>query len=185
NTKRAAQPYNEQLSGQREIYMAKRDLIGIIADTHDNRRAIANAVELFNQRGAGMVFHAGDFIAPFTAIDFSKLQCKMMMVFGNNDGEKIGLYHAFSKLGEIVEGPKTCEYLGKRFILMHEPTCMDELSASHQADVIIYGHTHEIDIRKGETLIINPGEGGGWLTGRATAALLDLTTMDVTIEEIG
>ena len=132
-----------------------------------------------------MVFHAGDFIAPFTAIDFSKLKCKMMMVFGNNDGEKIRLYHAFSKLGEIVEGPKTCEYHGKRFILMHEPTCMDELSTSHKADVIIYGHTHEIDIRKGETLIINPGEAGGWLTGRATAALLDLTTMDVTIEEIG
>ena len=61
---------------------------------------------------------------------------------------------------------------------------MDELSASHKADVIIYGHTHEIDIRKGETLIINPGEGGGWLTGRATAVLLDLTTMDIEIEEI-
>ena len=161
--------------------MAKRDLIGIIADTHDNRRAIAKAVELFNQRWAGMVFHAGDFIAPFTAIDFSKLKCKMMMVFGNNDGEKIGLYHAFSKLGEISEGPKTCEYHGKRFILMHEPACIDELSA----DVIIYGHTHEVDIRKGETLIINPGEAGGWLTGRATAALLDLNTMDITIEEIG
>lgn len=165
--------------------MAKRELVGIISDTHDNRRAISHAVELFNQEGVGMVFHAGDFIAPFTAMDFSKLTCKMMMVFGNNDGEKIGLYHAFSKLGEIVEGPKTCEYLGKHFILMHEPTCMDELSASRQADVIIYGHTHEIDIRKGKTLIINPGEGGGWLTGRATAALLDLTTMDVTIKEIG
>ena len=165
--------------------MSKRDLVGIIADTHDNRRAIAKAVELFNQRGAGMVFHAGDFIAPFTADDFSRLKCKMMMVFGNNDGEKIGLYHTFSKLGKIGEGPKKCEYHGKRFILMHEPACIDELAASHQADVIIYGHTHEIDISKGETLIINPGEGGGWLTGRATAALLDLTTMDVTIEEIG
>ena len=107
------------------------------------------------------------------------------MVFGNNDGERIGLYHIFSKLGTISKGPKKSEYHGKRFILMHEPTCIEELSTSHQTDVIIYGHTHEIDIRKGETLIINPGEAGGWTTGRATAALLDLTTMDVEIEEIG
>jgi len=165
--------------------MSKGDLVGIIADTHDNRRAIAKAVELFNQRGVGMVFHAGDFIAPFTADDFSRLKGKMVMVFGNNDGERIGLYHTFSKLGSIGTGPKKCEFHGKRFVLMHEPTCIEELSTSHQADVIIYGHTHEIDIRKGETLIINPGEAGGWTTGKATAALLDLTTMDVEIEEIG
>jgi putative phosphoesterase len=165
--------------------MTKGDMVGIIADTHDNRRAIAKAVELLNQRGAGMIFHAGDFISPFTADDFSKLKSKMMMVFGNNDGERIGLYHTFSKLGTIGKGPKKCEFHGKRFLLMHEPACIDELSTGHQADVIIYGHTHEIDIRKGETLIINPGEAGGWVTGRATVALLDLTTMDVEIEEIG
>lgn len=165
--------------------MNRGDLVGIIADTHDNRRAIAKAVELFNQRGVGMVFHAGDFIAPFTADDFSRLKGKMTMVFGNNDGERIGLYHTFSKLGTIGEGPKKCEFHGKRFILMHEPACIDELSTSHQADVIIYGHTHEIDIRKGDTLIINPGEAGGWLTGKSTVAVVDLTTMDVEMEEIG
>lgn len=164
--------------------MSKGDLVGIIADSHDNRRAIAKAVALFNQREVGMVFHAGDFIAPFTADDFSRLKCKMMMVFGNNDGEKIGLYHTFSKIGTIGTGPKKCEYHGKRFVLMHEPNCIDELSTSQQIDVIIYGHTHEIDIRKGDTLIINPGEAGGWTTGRATVALLDLTTLDVEIEEI-
>lgn len=164
--------------------MSKGDLVGIIADSHDNRRAIAKVVALFNQREVGMVFHAGDFISPFTADDFSRLKCKMTMVFGNNDGERIGLHHTFSKIGTIGTGPKKCEYHGKRFVLMHEPTCIDELSTGHQADVIIYGHTHEIDIRKGDTLIINPGEAGGWTTGRATVALLDLTTMDVEIEEI-
>jgi putative phosphoesterase len=67
---------------------------------------------------------------------------------------------------------------------MHEPTCLNELSAGNQADVIIYGHTHDVDIREGETVIINPGEAGGWLRGRSTVALLDLATMDVAIEEI-
>ena len=164
--------------------MSKGDIVGIIADSHDNRRAITKAVEVFNQRGVGMVFHAGDLISPFTADDFSRLKAKMMIVFGNNDGERIGLHHTFSKLSTIGKGPKKYEYHGKRFILMHEPACVDEMSTSHQADVIIYGHTHEIDIRRGETLIINPGEAGGWVTGRATVALLDLTTMDVEIEEL-
>jgi putative phosphoesterase len=165
--------------------MGTNDLVGIIADTHDNRGTIEKAVELFNMRGVSRVFHAGDFVAPFTVMDFSKLTCEMTMVFGNNDGERIGLYHSFSKLGTIGVGPVTIEHGGKRFILMHEPGCLDELNAGNRADVIIYGHTHDVDVRKGQTLIINPGEGGGWLRGRSTAALLDLTTMEVTIEEIG
>jgi len=168
----------------KECAMTRGDLVGIIADTHDNRRAIAKAVELFSQRGVGMVFHAGDLISPFTADDFSRLKCEMTVVFGNNDGEKIGLHHIYSKRGTIGKGPKKIEYHGKRFVLMHEPTCIEELSTSKQADVIIYGHTHEIDIRKGETLIINPGEAGGWLTGRSTIAFLDLTTMNVETEEL-
>ena len=165
--------------------MSTHNLVGVISDTHDNRMAIGKAVELFNQRGVSRVFHAGDFIAPFTVIDFSKLNCEMTMVFGNNDGERIGLYRGFSKLGTIGVGPVTVEHGGKRFILMHEPGCLDELSAGNQADVIIYGHTHDVDVRMGLTLIVNPGVGGGWLRGRATLAVLNLTSMEVTIEEIG
>ena len=118
--------------------MGTRDVVGIISDTHDNRRAIAQAVELFNKKGVGRVYHAGDFCAPFTAMDFSALTCEMVMVFGNNDGERIGLFHSFSKLGTIGVGPTKDEYHGKRFILMHEPTCLEELSASNHTDVIIY-----------------------------------------------
>ena len=56
--------------------MNRGDLVGIIADTHDNRRAIAKAVELFNQRGVGMVFHAGDFIAPLLQMIFRDLKAR-------------------------------------------------------------------------------------------------------------
>jgi uncharacterized protein len=165
--------------------METSSLVGIISDTHDNRKAIAHAVALFNRRGVGKVFHAGDIVSPFTALDFSKLACGMVTVFGNNDGERIGLQKTFSPLGAIGVGPHQCEYGGRRFVLMHEPVCMDALAAGGSVDVIIYGHTHEIDVRTGRTLIINPGEGGGWLSGRATAAVLDLATMQVEIEDIG
>jgi len=165
--------------------MADSSLVGIIADTHDNRRAIEKAVSLFNRREVGMVFHAGDIVSPFTVRDFSRLTCGMAVVFGNNDGERIGLQKTFSPLGTIAVGPYQCEFGGRRFVLMHEPACLETLAAGGGVDVIIYGHTHEIDVKTGGTLIINPGEGGGWLSGRATAAILDLATMKVEIEEIG
>ena len=57
---------------------------------------------------------------------------------------------------------------------MHEPDNLDALAISGKFDAIIYGYTHEIDIRKGPALVINPGECGGWLSGRRTVALWDV-----------
>jgi predicted phosphodiesterase len=51
--------------------------------------------------------------------------------------------------------------------------------------VIVYGHTHRLDIhRQGKTLIINPGETGGWVTGKATVATLDPENLDVEIHQL-
>ena len=64
---------------------------------------------------------------------------------------------------------------------MHEPACLDEMIASPEVDVIIYGHLHKVDIREGKPLIINPGEAGGWLYDSCTAALLDTESMKVEV----
>ena len=59
---------------------------------------------------------------------------------------------------------------------------IEELAKSQCYDVIIYGHNHRAEVKKvGKTLIINPGECGGWLTGKSTVAVLDLTDFDVRI----
>ncbi|HLD30045.1 MAG TPA: metallophosphoesterase family protein, partial [bacterium] len=56
---------------------------------------------------------------------------------------------------------------------------------SQNYDLIIYGHTHKIDTRKeGKTLVINPGELGGWLTGRKTFVILDLASMKYRLAEL-
>jgi putative phosphoesterase len=156
-----------------------RILVGIISDTHDNRTNIARAVEVFNREGVCLVIHGGDMVAPFTALDFKALNCPMEMVFGNNDGERVGLVNSFKGIGNIMPGPRTFSFQGKKFLLMHESECLDELINAASADVIVYGHTHHAEVREGRPLIINPGEAGGWLTGKATAALLDLQTMAV------
>lgn len=67
---------------------------------------------------------------------------------------------------------------------MHQPKFLKALIASGKYDLIIYGHTHKVDIREGQPLVINPGECGGWLTGRRTVAIVDLETMKVEIYDL-
>jgi putative phosphoesterase len=46
---------------------------------------------------------------------------------------------------------------------------------------VIYGHTHEIEIKKEDSIIINPGECCGYLTGKKSIAILNLQKMDAHI----
>ena len=72
-----------------------------------------------------------------------------------------------------------------RIIVVHESDYLEELEKSNLYDVIIYGHTHSIDVRKNNNvLILNPGESCGYLSGKATVALLDISKKDVEIVEI-
>jgi len=60
------------------------------------------------------------------------------------------------------------------------------LAESGKFDVVVYGHTHNADIRKASSgcLIINPGEVCGWLTGKPTVAILNTETMEVKLMEL-
>jgi len=161
--------------------------LGVLADTHDNMPKIARAVELFNREEVELVLHAGDYISPITAKELKKLEAKLIGVFGNNDGDKPLLIRRFREegIGELYEDYRELELGGRRLVLMHQPKFLEALIASRKYDVIIYGHTHEVDLRAGPPLVLNPGEAGGWLTGRATVALLDLEALKAEIIELG
>lgn len=159
-------------------------IIGIISDTHDHLPAVKKAIALFNQQSVGLVIHAGDFVAPFTVKELENLHCKVIGVFGNNDGEKLGLKKAFEKIGEIVEGIYIFELNNRKIVVTHWPEIAEPLWKSGQYDIVIYGHTHQVESRQNKSLLINPGECGGWLTGRCTVALLDLIRMEVRIHDL-
>jgi len=158
--------------------------IGVMADSHENMPMIARAVEIFNSEGVGLVLHAGDIISPITAKELGKLDAKMIAVFGNNDGEKLFLREKFKNIGELYERAWEGEVDGKRILLMHSPETLHALERSGNYDIIVYGHTHEVDVRKGRTLVVNPGECGGWLTGKCTVAIIDTRDMSVEIREL-
>ena len=159
--------------------------IGIISDTHDNLPRIEEAVGIFNREKVELVLHAGDFVSPFTFLEFKNLNCPLKGVFGNNDGDKLYLQEKFRGIGKLYPTPYNIKINNKNIVMLHEEKLIDALAESQKYDVIIYGHTHRIDLRKtGKTIIINPGECGGWLTGKSTIALLDLVNLEVKIVDL-
>ncbi len=160
----------------------KNNLVGIMSDSHDNRHAVKQAVSFFNDVSCGLVIHAGDFVAPFAAGELEALDCPVKAVFGNCDGEKTGLKQTFQDWGEINPEPFHFDWLGMRFLLTHTHFRLPEYTRGKNLDIIIYGHTHKPEVRRENScLIVNPGEAGGWLSGKKTIALLDVKEFSVDI----
>ncbi|MEW6570256.1 MAG: metallophosphoesterase [Nitrospirota bacterium] len=155
-------------------------LIGIMSDTHDHLIYTGKAIELFNDRKTHYVIHAGDYTSPFTLKLFKELNCEYTGIFGNNDGDKLLLLERSN--GNIHYQPHIFSLNNRRIVVMHEHHVVDALADSGHFDLIIYGHTHEADIRTvGKTLVVNPGEAGSWLYGKSSVALADLDKMEAEI----
>jgi hypothetical protein len=159
-------------------------LIGVMSDSHDNLNAIKKAVNVFNGNKVELVLHCGDMVSPFTAQEFEKLRAKFIGVFGNNDGDKPYLLERFRNIGALHQDPFELEADEKKIVMMHQPKFIDELLKDTRYDIVLYGHTHSVDVRKDKALVVNPGETGGWLTNRETVALLDTKTLAVNIVDL-
>lgn len=157
-------------------------MIGIMADSHDNLPALRKAVAVFQEAGCRLVVHAGDFVAPFSARELSQVNCPVKAVFGNCDGEKQGLEEAFRGFGEIKPAPFIWSENSIRVYLTHLHHQVESLAQSNLYELIIFGHTHRPEIKRvGQTLLINPGETGGWLTGVSTVVLFDPARLEADI----
>jgi len=155
-------------------------LIGVVSDTHDNLPATHRAAAFFAERGVDLILHAGDFVAPFALKTLLKPGIRVIGVFGNNDGERVGLGRLCQHL---YEPPYRFELAGKQIVLAHAPSVLSD-SICAGADLIIHGHTHEVKLEDGPPLTLNPGEAGGWLTGRCTIGLVNLDTMQAEIVDL-
>ncbi len=160
-------------------------MIGILSDSHDNLFKIREAVEVFRSRKCRLILHAGDIVAPFAIKELAAAGCPVKAVFGNVDGEKEGLKAAIQPFGDIARAPRTIEWEGSRIFLTHVPTRIDENLAAQSYDLLIYGHTHRAEIRRqGKSTVMNPGECGGWLYGKATVGIYDPATGEAEIVDL-
>jgi putative phosphoesterase len=153
-----------------------------MSDSHDNVDAIKKAVRFFKEAQCELVLHAGDFIAPFAARELEHLSCPVKAVFGNCDGEKEGLRKIFVSLGEIEEEPFVFSARDRAVCLTHTQFANKKHIQSGTYSVLVYGHTHKPDIKTNNgVLVINPGETGGWLTGKSSVALLDPVSLEAEV----
>jgi len=164
-------------------------LIGVIADTHDNLPMIEKAVKKLNKENVALVLHAGDYVSPFVIPKFKALNAKLIGVFGNNDGDHEFLKKRFSET-------ENCEIRGRfaeinaegfKIALLHgdETELLNALINCEYFDAVITGHAHSLEVRKkGKTLVVNPGEVCGYLSGKSTMALLDTEKREAKLVEI-
>jgi putative phosphoesterase len=150
-------------------------LVGLMADTHDNLPMVDKAIKKYNIENVGLVLHAGDYIAPFVIPRFKELKAKLIGVFGNNDGDRELLRKRFSEHEglEIRGNFAEIKVDNLRIAMLHgtDEELLKALIESETFDVVVHGHTHKAEIyRKGKTLVVNPGEVCGYLSGKPTIA---------------
>ncbi len=119
-------------------------------------------------------------MAPFVARELKKLKAPLKGVFGNNDGERKGLYEALGIYDEILE----LEADGMKIAVTHgtDERIVRALAQSRLYDVVIVGHTHRYEIREaGRTILVNPGEVCGYVSGVRSVAFLDTRKREVRI----
>ncbi len=156
--------------------------IGVLSDTHDHLGYLRRAVDALNDLQVELVLHAGDYVAPFVANELSRLRCRLLGVFGNNDGERVGLTKRLSEIGQVQVQPLFVELEGCRIAVVHEPEPVEAFARSGLYDIVIYGHTHQHELRSvNDCTVINPGEVCGWLTDKPTCAVIALPERQVEI----
>jgi len=163
-------------------------LIGLISDTHDHLTMIERAVAFFNNKKVSTVLHAGDVISPFTARRFKECRSRLILVYGNNDGDRSNLQRVFSEIGAQFYWPAAIlELDGRKVLVLHgeDLKLVEEIAVKNMFDLIVSGHTHEPSVREiGGTLWVNPGEACGYLTGKPTVALYDSSSHRAEIVEV-
>ena len=164
-------------------------LIGLISDTHDNLPMVDKAVRRLNEENVGLVLHAGDYVAGFVIPRFKELNAELIGVFGNNDGDHELLKKRFSENKRLQLRGNFAEITadGLKIALLHgdDEELLEALINQESFDVVVHGHTHSTGIhRKGRTLVVNPGEVCGYLSGKSTLALLDTVKHEARIIEL-
>jgi len=165
-------------------------LIGVMSDSHDNIPNLKKALRVFGENNVKAIIHLGDIVSPFTLKELCNLEIPVYAVFGNNCGEKIFLSQVARECGVKLSSPPYQIDLGdnpkRKILLIHgfgpkqQTVQMARILAkSDEYNAVLFGHTHEPLIEKhGNTILLNPGEVLGYLTGKASVALLDLSSLE-------
>ncbi len=164
----------------------------ILSDSHDNRRLLDHAVEDAKARGAEIVLHCGDVVAPTTLRVLQKHGLPVHVIHGNNTGDLYSLGKLSCEPSSVVQyhGPDaTLELAGKKIFMVHYPHYARGMATTGDWDIVCCGHEHHTEmtwiknVKEGQTLLINPGTVGG-VGSPPTYIMGDLISMEFTIMNV-
>ncbi len=156
--------------------------IAVIADSHDNLDNIKAAIKQIKSHQIELVLHAGDFVAPFALKPFIEEKIRLLGVLGNNDGEVRGLLKTAEEGGCTIEPYfMEVELSGRRIALTHYPELAYPLAYGGRYDLVVFGHTHTPTLQRDGCVLLNPGELCGWITGKASLAIVELATLEANL----
>jgi putative phosphoesterase len=169
--------------------------IGIMSDIHDNITNLLKALAVFKRERVTQVFFCGDLNSHFTVDYFEDFKIPVRAIFGNNEGDKIGI------LRTITEKKLDFQYASKQGLMWdlsldgkrigvyhgHQKEILENLLDSDNFDIFLSGHNHIYQIKKiKKTLWINPGCVCGFAgldinPVKPTVAILDLNNQGAKI----
>ena len=97
-----------------------------------------------NKKNVDVAVHTGDITQAKTLKRFSRLNCPLVGVYGNNDLEEKGLEEIVQKYGFKFQNPPfSFEIDNKRIAVFHEPEEIEDyLQTNPSTHAVLHGHTH-------------------------------------------
>ncbi len=142
------------------------------------------------KQGIDQALVLGDFCAPPTVRQLVSSGLRCFCIYGNNDGDRGRMLKAaLDSEGRVTFGDNEFDvytFEDKKVFVTHYPQIAKDVAASGNYTAVFYGHDHQRfqETLKNGTLLLNPGEVWGWLTGVASYAVWDTETNQAEIVEI-
>ena len=155
-------------------------LLGVTGDTHNNLKNIKEICTIFNENRTDLVFHTGDISLPKSLLAFKELDCPLIAVLGNNDiEERNGLEEAAKSFDcKIYDEPFSTELNSKKISVFHHPSLI-KTKNFEENDLILHGHTHRFRLERiNECIVFNPGECAGFMKGKNSVGIVDLSKIN-------
>ena len=164
----------------------------IVSDSHDNRALLATAVQDAKSRGAEVVLHCGDVIAPTTLRGLPPIGLPVHVIHGNNTGDLVTMHAVMETFPDIIHyhgQDAMLEIAGRRIFLVHYPHYASAMALTGDYDLVCCGHDHRFlvaqikNIKGTETTLVNPGTVGG-IGKPPTYIIGDLEKMEFEIHSV-
>ena len=122
-----------------------------ISDTHGRDTHRLQGRTLDAVRAADVVVHAGDYVTA-GVLDALESCCDLRGVSGNNDPADVR---------ERVPVERVVEWEGLRIAVVHghrhTATALAMFGRQHNADLVVFGHSHRPEFDQGVVSLLNPG----------------------------